>query len=404
MVRTRFLEALQTADDVLTPLSEHAHSLRACMRAQALVLCHGGRVWTFGDVPPSVAQAIVGSLPENGGSLIERTKQDEWPKALQSELDKWIGLLGLCFDPATNGWLLLLRVEQVDALRWGGNPEKHVTQGPHGPRLSPRGSFAEWQQTERIAEPWSRIELGNARHLLGEMHRSGNARYAELDRMRTQLLAMLGHDLRDPLNSISMAARVLQRGDLEQKLGNRILASSGRMQRLINQVLDVSRVQNGLGLGLSRTPTDLARLIEDIVDETHTAHPQTRYETDLPATLMASVDSDRVAQVLSNVLNNAQHHGKRGSPILISLRSAEGRAVIQIRNEGSPIDAATAAHLYDPFKRSAVQNPGNRTGMGLGLYIVHAIVAEHGGAMRYDYEADHVAFTIELPLMPPSNG
>jgi signal transduction histidine kinase len=214
---------------------------------------------------------------------------------------------------------------------------------------------------------------------------------------------MLGHDLRDPLNSISMAARVLQRGELEQKLGNRILASSGRMQRLISQVLDVSRVQNGLGLGLFRLPTDLTRLIVDIVDETHTAHPHTRYDTDLPATLMATIDSDRVAQLLSNVLNNAQHHGNRGSPISISLRATDGLAVIQIRNEGPPIDEVTAAHLYDPFKRPVAQNIHNRTGMGLGLYIAHAIVVEHGGAIRYDYESPHVAFTIELPLRAPSN-
>ena len=257
----------------------------------------------------------------------------------------------LVFRPAVKRLAAAASSRTGETVRWSGNPEKNITQGPRGPRLTPRGSFEEWQETVRIAEPWSRIELGNARQLLGEMHRAGNARYAELDRTRTQLLAMLGHDLRDPLNSISMAARVLQRGELEQKLGNRILVSSGRMQRLINQVLDVSRVQNGLGLGLSRSPVDLSRLIEDIVDETQTAHPKTRYETDLPATLIAAIDSDRIAQLLSNVLNNAQHHGKPGSPISIALQSVDDRAVIRIRNEGPPIETVTAAHLYDPFKR-----------------------------------------------------
>ena len=200
-----------------------------------------------------------------------------------------------------------------------------------------------------------------------------------------------------------MAARVLQRGELEQKLGNRILASSGRMQRLINQVLDVSRVQNGLGLGLSRLPVDLPRLIEDIVDETHTAHPHTRYDADLPPTLIVAVDSDRIAQLLSNVLNNAHHHGTRGSPISISLRVRRRARGHLIRNQGPPIDDITAAHLYDPFKRPVTQNISNRTGMGLGLYIAHAIVVEHGGAIRYDYELGHVAFTIELPLGLASN-
>jgi signal transduction histidine kinase len=214
---------------------------------------------------------------------------------------------------------------------------------------------------------------------------------------------MLGHDLRDPLNSISMAASVLTRSDLEQKLGTRILASSGRMQRLINQVLDVSRVQNGLGLGLSRLPVDLTGLVADIVDETHTAHPQTRYDTDVPASLVAMIDSDRIAQLLSNLLNNARHHGTFGSPVSISLRSANERAVIEVRNEGPPIDEATAAHLYDPFKRPVARNVNNRTGLGLGLYIAHAIVVEHGGTIRYGYESPHVVFTIELPLIVSSD-
>jgi signal transduction histidine kinase len=77
-----------------------------------------------------------------------------------------------------------------------------------------------------------------------------NARYAEVDRARTQLLAMLGHDLRGPLNSISMAATVLQHGGQQDKMGLRIQNATGRMQRLVSQVLDLSRIRSGLGLGL----------------------------------------------------------------------------------------------------------------------------------------------------------
>ena len=118
-------------------------------------------------------------------------------------------------------------------MRWGGQPEKSLVVGPHGHRLTPRGSFDEWREVvSGTAEPWSPGLLAVAQRLLAEMYRASSRRHAELDRLRAQLLAVLGHDLRDPLHAIKLAAQVMDRGSAPHPLGRRIQASSSRMRAL----------------------------------------------------------------------------------------------------------------------------------------------------------------------------
>ena len=119
--------------------------------------------------------------------------------------------------------------------------------------------------------------LGNARLMLSELLRASNARRAQTESARAQLLAMLGHDLRDPLHSINMAGTLIERGRAQQTLGRRIQSSSNRMQRLIGQVLDMSRIDGGLGLGLVLDALDLAALAEDVLDEARTSYPNIAY-------------------------------------------------------------------------------------------------------------------------------
>jgi light-regulated signal transduction histidine kinase (bacteriophytochrome) len=399
--RTGVMETLLHEDDVLRALGGHAGPLRISLGADALILAEHGKLVVNGELPPELAGAIVRSLPRDGAELFQHNALADWPEDIRGVLGKWVGLLALRFDPISDGWLLALRVEQVETLRWGGRPEKHVTHGPLGPRLTPRGSFDEWRETVRgSAEPWDESRLAVANQLLAEIHRASMARHAELERTRTQLLAMLGHDLRDPLHSISMAAMVLEQGEQQQKLGRRITASSNRMQRLISQVLDMSRIQGGIGLGLSFQPVDLAWLLADLADEALTAHPALQIELDLPPALAATADADRIVQVIGNLISNARHHGEAGEPIRISLRSDGGRFAIEVRNVGREIDEALAANLFNPFKRSSLNNVRNRGGLGLGLYIAHQIVQAHQGSITYRYEAPHVVFSVEAPLLP----
>jgi signal transduction histidine kinase len=285
---------------------------------------------------------------------------------------------------------------------WAGRPDKTVTYGPLGPRLTPRGSFDAWHETVLgRAQPWEAPVQSNARLMLSELLRASNARRAQLDATRAQLLAMLGHDLRDPLNSINMAGTLLERGSgggNQPTLGKRIQSSSNRMQRLIGQVLDMSRIDGGLGLGLLLEPVDLAAIVDDLVDEMRLAYPTIHYIWTNPGPALIRADAGRMAQVLSNLLSNARHHGQVGGPIGVSLSTHAGWANIAVANKGEPIPEEQAATLFNPFKRSALHNPRNRTGMGLGLYIVATIVREHEGEISYRHENGQVIFSVRLPL------
>jgi light-regulated signal transduction histidine kinase (bacteriophytochrome) len=404
-VRSRLMETLLNEDDVLPAFVQHGEAICGSLKADALLATEGGRLVIHGDVSKGTASAIVAALQLQSGAvgegsdIVEYNMFEEWPEATRALLENWVGALALRFDPASQGWLIALRREQIESIKWGGRPEKQYQVGPLGPRLTPRGSFDEWRETVRgSAEPWEPIYRTIATQLITELHRAASSRHAENDRIRTQLLAMLGHDLRDPLNSINMVGLLLEHGKNEPNLGRRIQDSSGRMSRLISQVLDMSRINSGVGLYISPAETNLVALLQDVVDEARLAHPGVHYEARLPDSAQAKVDPDRIAQVLSNLLGNAAYHGAPDQPVQVALSQNESHANIKVTNIGQPIDVSVVQNLFNPFKRGLSVAKRKRTGIGLGLYIAHEIVKGHGGRIEYQYVAPHVVFSVDLPL------
>lgn len=403
-VRTSLVESLLLEEDPLEALIAHADGLLASTQSQAMIAAQHGRVVCHG-IDQALGEAIVAGLPAGAHDLLAWRGQADWPEALRPALDKWAGLLGLPYDPPSQGWCLLLRIEQVEQVAWGGKPDKSGQFGPMGERLTPRGSFDAWHETVRgCAHPWEDGTLTHARMMLGELARMSNARRAQLETTRAQLLAMLGHDLRDPLHSINMAGLVLEKtsvddaADRKSTLGRRIQSSSNRMQRMIGQVLDMSRIDRGLALGLSLERVDLAALVEDMVEEARLAYPTIAYDLRCADPAFVMADAGRLGQVLSNLLSNARHHGEPNRPIRIRKRVEGGQAVVCVANAAAPIPAEMEATLFNPFKRSSLNNPRNRTGMGLGLYIAQQIVREHRGELAYHHEGGEVIFSVRLPL------
>ncbi|MET0333989.1 MAG: ATP-binding protein [Rhizobacter sp.] len=388
--------------EVKAALLDHAPALREILRADALVIALNGSAEILGEADALWVDKLLDWLGQQAPRLVHETEGGRLPPQLGKPVCEHCGVLALRFDGPRQGWLIALRREQVQTIRWGGKPEKQYTAGPLGPRLTPRGSFDEWRETVRgTSVPWDDSERALAAQLLDAVSRAHAARVLEADQLRSQLWAVLGHDLRNPLQSLTMASRVLEQGDKTGRMQTVIRNSADRMKRLLQDVLDVAKLQNGLVLTMDRAPHDLAAIVRLVLEEAAVAHPETEIKTELPDTLQVVVDPNRIGQLLGNLISNARHHGK--GRIGLSLR-AEGReAVLEVRNAGGPIPPDIAAALFDPFKRKAAENIHNRTGMGLGLFIVDQIVRGHGGQVTQRQDGGDVVFDVRLPLPQPAS-
>ncbi|WP_332875740.1 ATP-binding protein [Massilia sp. S19_KUP03_FR1] len=403
-VRTALMQTLLLGEDTLREVARHAAFICAALDASALIVVQSGRHLVHGGVDAATAQAIVKALPAAGETLRERVRVEDWPLEVREQIKRWPGMLAMCFDPSNDGWVLALRPEQVAAVRWGGRPDKIVAVGPLGARLTPRGSFEEWRETVRgSAEAWSPTHLLIAGQMQDELHRASIARHGETDRARAHLMAMLGHDLRDPLHTIQMAAAVMERSSSgPAPLVRRIQSSSDRMSRLIGQVLDVSKIESTVGLGIARTRLDLAHVVNDVVDEARHGYPELDFHLSIVGPAIIDGDADRMAQVVANLLGNARAHGQMGEPIRISLRQLADQVVLVVNNVAGPLGDDAIRQLYTPFKEASQAQSRNRGGMGLGLYIVDRIVAGHDGTIVYSHAEGRVNFTVSLASARPA--
>jgi signal transduction histidine kinase len=220
--------------------------------------------------------------------------------------------------------------------------------------------------------------------------------------LREQFIAVLGHDLRNPLSAVGATAELLVRRAAEPdlvRLGARLKASTRRMSSLIDDVLDFARVRLGSGLGLSIREADfLASGLKDVIDEVREAQPGLDIREDIAITGTVRCDQGRIQQVLSNLLGNAATHGAADRPILVRAAIEGDDFVLSVTNAGTPIPEDDLAKIFQPYWRPANSKPGG--GLGLGLYIASEIVAAHGGTLRVTSCAtEGTCFQVTLPAV-----
>jgi phosphoserine phosphatase RsbU/P len=232
----------------------------------------------------------------------------------------------------------------------------------------------------------------------------GLASERETAELREQFIAVLGHDLRNPLAAISAGARILQRsGVLREKKELRVLdminTTVTRMSDLIDNVLDFARGRLGGGITLSRdADRPLEPVLEQVVDELRTASPRRVIETSFDLTDPVDCDRTRLGQLASNLIGNALTHGAPDKPVRVGAKTNGSEFELWVANAGEPIPPAAMAKLFEPFFRGDVRS--SRQGLGLGLHIASQIAQAHGGRIDVTSDPDETRFVFTMPLMP----
>ncbi len=218
--------------------------------------------------------------------------------------------------------------------------------------------------------------------------------------LREQFIAVLSHDLRNPLAAVGASAELLRlRKEPEiVRVGERLRSVTRRMSRLIDDVLDFARGRLGSGLGVTMQTTDtLATRLGEVVAELRAPHPGRVLDSELDIAGPLRCDPHRMQQLVSNLLGNALTYGAVDQPIVLRARMEGGILVLSVANGGEPIAAADLARIFEPYWRPTHSKPGG--GLGLGLHICAQIAKAHRGTLEVSSSASTgTIFTARLPV------
>ncbi len=225
---------------------------------------------------------------------------------------------------------------------------------------------------------------------------SEERRLAEL---QNQFVAVLGHDLRNPLSAIQTGALVLLAMPLDEKakrVATVIDHSATRMSGLIANVLDFARGR--LGGGLTVTPmaeSGLAQMLEQVAAEIQTAQPERVIHTEIACTQKVDCDRLRIGQLLSNLIANALAHGDPAGEVWVRASTNDEGFELSVSNQGDPIPKTVVDRLFEPFQRGS--DSSDAEGLGLGLYIASEIARAHAGTLEVTSAPEETRFTLRIP-------
>ena len=234
------------------------------------------------------------------------------------------------------------------------------------------------------------------------------AREHEAQRVKDDFLSIVSHELRTPLTSISGYSQLLERRlrdraeaakEIEQM--RVIREQAGRMRRLVEDLLDVSRIDRRGGVSVEPEPMDLVEELFAVVARTEREHPDRTITLSAPPSLPIEADRDRIAQVLTNLAENAVKYSPEGGPIAITAARVGDEVELRVSDEGIGIPEDLRERVFDLFVQADGDVAQRRFGgLGLGLYITRAIVEAHGGSVRAEPNRRTASGTVLVVRLP----
>ncbi len=217
--------------------------------------------------------------------------------------------------------------------------------------------------------------------------------------LREQFIAILGHDLRNPLASIQAGTKRIVRFSNDEQVRTTVALmqkSIDRMANLIDNVMDFARGRLGGGINLSRNADEpLEPVLTQIIDELRASWPERQIETDFRFCGPVDSDRNRLGQLFSNLLANALTHGAEDGVVRVQAATVGDDFVLWVANSGPPIASENIDQLFKPFSRDA---GSGKHGLGLGLYIASEIANAHGGKLSVSSTAEETRFTFRMPI------
>ncbi|MHC8319599.1 ATP-binding protein [Pseudomonas sp. GB2N2] len=410
--------AMQSAEqDVLEGLLEQPEKLLALTGAGGVAVLIEDRLQLFGNCPTvEEVRALYlwvreRCLDSGEPLLTDHLQSVHGASARYSEVAS--GLLAFVLPKPVDNGVLWFRPQLRSSMKWSGNPDEHFSAGGDARRaLQPRKSFALWEKlVEGKAQEWTAADAYAVKELRryaieNDLARQVNREH-EAVRVRDELVAVVSHDLRNPMTIIimqcGMMQRLVARDDgvhtvrMNAALGT-MEEATDRMNTLIADLLDKSKFDAGQ-YPLECKPLDVVDLLEQACGllVTLTSHKNIELNCSSAEGLVINADPQRLFQVLSNLLGNAIKFTSTGGRIDVDARQVDDKVLISVSDNGSGIHAV---HLQHIFERYWTLREGNPNGSGLGLYICRSIVQAHGGELWVQSEAGTGSvFTFSIPAL-----
>jgi signal transduction histidine kinase len=253
---------------------------------------------------------------------------------------------------------------------------------------------ATWATTSNIARRRKAQRENEQLQQIVELQKSRE----EDARLQERFHCILGHDLRNPLTAVLMGASALEYRKLPEpdaRIVTRIRSSAERMRRMIEQLLDLTRSRSGGGIRIDRQPLELVTITRRVVEELEMANPGRALQVEVAGETSGEWDPDRLAQVVSNLVGNALHHGCADRPVAVRVDGGASEVALVVHNSGAPIPDELLPVIFEPFRRAQGSKP---SGLGLGLFITQQIVLAHDGTIAVASTAEEgTTFTVVLP-------
>lgn len=409
--------AMQQAErDVLEGLLTQPQQLLDLTAASGVAVLIEDRLQMFGECP-TVEQVralhlwVRAQCLESAEPLLTNHLQGRHgASALYSDVAS--GLLAFVLPKPVDNAVMWFRPQLPSSMQWSGNPDEHFTVGDSvGSGLRPRTSFALWeQQVEGRAREWSEADAYAVRELRRCAIENDLARQVhrehEAVRVRDELVAVVSHDLRNPMSIIIMQCGMMQRLVARDEGKNTVRMSAalgsvedatGRMNKLIADLLDKSKLDAGQ-YPLECQPLDVVDVLHKACALLVTLSSDKNIELNCTSSAGLSIEADpqRLFQVLSNLLGNAIKFTPAGGRIDLDAWQVDDKVMVSVRDNGGGIHSEHMPHI---FERYWTIREGNPNGSGLGLYICRSIVQAHGGELWAQSEpGEGSVFTFSIPV------